>query len=385
MRRTRDPFATYLASFVALGVATGLMGPTLPGLRTQVGAGLRAISFVFVAQSAGYFVGALLGGRGFDRGFGHRLLAGALGGIAVSMLVVAGAGNIAVLCAAFLLLGIASALVDVGGNTLLLWARRAENTASINALHLFFGVGALLAPLLVNRSLSISGQVRLAYEIGAGVAVAAALFVLSRSAPRPVDVAEHARGEAAPPRVLFAVAVFFGLYVGTEVAFAGWIATYSDAVGIGGAGTGALLTALFWGSFTAGRLGAVALGARSRPFPLLLGSCIVSTTAAFALVAGNGAGAVVWPATVVFALGLAPQFATMLAFAGEFVPVTGLATSWFMAASAIGGIAIPWLVGQLFSAFGPGAVPAVVLAGSAVILLWVFGLGRRFAPAPASG
>jgi fucose permease len=175
------------------------------------------------------------------------------------------------------------------------------------------------------------------------------------------------------------------LYVGLEVGFAGWIATYADTVGLGsGSGSGAALTAVFWGAFTFGRLGGIAIAARVRPIALLLGSCTLTVLAAVALVAARGSGAAVWVATIVFAFGLAPQFASMIAFASEHLPLTGGSTSWFLAAAAIGGLTLPWLIGQLFSASGSGALPAVMLAGGAATLAWVIVLDRVLSHAPVS-
>jgi fucose permease len=115
---------------------------------------------------------------------------------------------------------------------------------------------------------------------------------------------------------------------------------------------------------------------------LLLGSCALTVLAAIALVAARGSGAPVWIATIVFALGLAPQFASMIAFASEHLPLTGAATSWFLAASAIGGFTVPWLIGQLLSASGSGALPAVMLVGAVATLAWVVVLDRVLPPAP---
>jgi fucose permease len=86
----------------------------------------------------------------------------------------------------------------------------------------------------------------------------------------------------------------------------------------------------------------------------------------------------------VFALGLAPQFASMMAFANEHLPLTGSATSSFLAASAIGALTVPWLIGQLFSSVGSGALPAVVLVGAAATLAWVFVLDRILPPSPVT-
>ena len=108
----------------------------------------------------------------------------------------------------------------------------------------------------------------------------------------------------------------------------------------------------------------------------------MSVIAAVALVAARGSGAPVWAATVVFAFGLAPQFASMIAFADEHLPLTASATSWFLAAAAIGGLIVPWVIGQLFSGVGSGALPAVTLVGAVVTLAWVLVLDRVLPPAP---
>ena len=84
----RDPGFTYLASFVVLGLALTFVGPVLTTLRDQVGVSTATISVLFGAQSLGYLAGAVLGGRGYDLGFGHRLMAGSLVGAAVAFLVI---------------------------------------------------------------------------------------------------------------------------------------------------------------------------------------------------------------------------------------------------------------------------------------------------------
>ena len=382
MTKPRDPLPAYLSSFIVLGVVLGMLGPALPSLRAQVGASVSGISFVFVAQSAGYLVGAVSGGSLLDRGYGHRLLGSALVLMAVGLLLVSRAHSLALLCGAFVLLGLAIGFAEVGSNTLIVWARNPTSPTMINALHFVFGIGALASPLLVNRSLAARGNVRLAYVGAALACLLAAAVVATRPTPSPVDVAEHARGEIAPRGLLIAVAFFFALYVGIEVGFAGWIATYAQSVHLGGSGAGAALTAVFWGAFTVGRLGAVAIAARVRPVVLLIGACVLSSTAGIALVVARGNGAPVWIATVLFAFGLAPQFASMIAFASEHLPLTGSATSWFLAAAAVGALTVPWIIGQLFSSVGSGALPAVSLAGAGATLAWVLVLERILPPGP---
>ena len=142
----RDPGFTYLASFVVLGLALTFLGPVLTTLRDQVGVSTATISVLFGAQSLGYLAGAVLGGRGYDLGFGHRLMAGSLVGAAVAFFVISVAGSLAVLIVFFVLLGLSGSIVDVGGNALLVWTRGAGVGPMINALHFMFALGALALP-----------------------------------------------------------------------------------------------------------------------------------------------------------------------------------------------------------------------------------------------
>lgn len=56
----------YYGAFIGLGLALASLGPTLPGLAELTGASLSALSTIFVARSAGYLSGAMLGGRLFS-------------------------------------------------------------------------------------------------------------------------------------------------------------------------------------------------------------------------------------------------------------------------------------------------------------------------------
>src|SRR5258706_12529814 len=69
--------AGYFAAFVALGLTTGLLGPTLPGLASQTSASLNAISYLFTARSLGYVLGATSGDGLYVRPDGIRVLGGA--------------------------------------------------------------------------------------------------------------------------------------------------------------------------------------------------------------------------------------------------------------------------------------------------------------------
>jgi len=63
-RGARRPIAATLAyyvGFIALGLTTASLGPTLPGLAEQTQTRLGEISFLFTARSFGYLLGSFCG------------------------------------------------------------------------------------------------------------------------------------------------------------------------------------------------------------------------------------------------------------------------------------------------------------------------------------
>jgi fucose permease len=180
---------------------------------------------------------------------------------------------------------------------------------------------------------------------------------------------------------------FFLLYVGLEIGYAGWIATYSDELGLGsGWATG--LTAAFWAGFLAGRLGMVWRGDDIDTGRVLRGSIAGATVLAVAVAAIGARAIPLLIASVLFGAVIAPQFPTMLAHLHRVVPLTGPVTAWCIGGSAVGGLILPPLIGALLDEVGTSAMPWTVAAASAASAVVVFAIDRwalRFPVVAAGG
>jgi len=148
----QSPVWIYLVGFVVLGCALSMSGPALSHLRDRVGTDDGGISLVFVGSSTGYMIGSFLGGRLLDRGHGHQMWAGCMTTSVVMIVVISQLDRLGTMVVAFIVLGIVCGVGDVSGNSLVLWARPDAPGAALNALHLFFALGALSAPILTNRA-----------------------------------------------------------------------------------------------------------------------------------------------------------------------------------------------------------------------------------------
>jgi fucose permease len=364
----RLPVGAYLLSFLVLGMSVNVLGPALSELRDRADTDLGGIGVLFVGMSCGYIAGPIVAGRWFDRLSPHRVYAVALVAVAAGISTVPSLDTLPTLFSVFVVIGFGAATVDIGANTLLIWELGPQVGRPMNVLHLFFGLGALSAPLAVHVGL------RFACYLTAALCLAFALIVSRSPAPAAPDAADPEHGDTTRPTLII-VSAFFFLYVGLEAGFAGWVHTYAEEIEFSDLAATWLTTA-FWIGFTAGRLGSSAFGRRFRPKSLLTVASGASVAAAGVLVVGDGQTAAVWIGAVLMGVFTAPQFPAMLNYLERRIRMTGSATAWLIGASGLGGLVFPWLIGQWLDVDGPRAVPWAMLL-LAVLTMASFAMSNR--------
>lgn len=354
------PAGCYL-SFAALGLALASLGPALPFLAQATGSGLARISVLFVAQNVGYMAGSYGGGVLYDRARTTRVVGLALFAMAALLAVVPVAPILPVLALAFGALGAVQGAVDVGGNVLILRTPQRGRQVRLNALHAFFGLGALLAPVAMAQSVARTGTVSAGYWALALLALpAAAWMVRLPDPPHTVAPPGAAHGNRRLPLVAVAGACIF-LIVAAEAGFGSWIYTYSVTRGLADKVQAAYLNSVYWGGFALGRVVATAVSLRVRPKALILiglAGCLGGT---LALLLPGGGPASAWTAAACVGFFLSPLFANTLTLTGEVLHISGRVAGVFLVATSLGGLFLPWLVGQLFQPVGPQVLPVALI------------------------
>jgi FHS family Na+ dependent glucose MFS transporter 1 len=372
----------YYAAFIALGFAGAVLGPTLPGLAVHTRAQVSQISFLFTAHALGYLAGSYAGGHLYDRRHlsGNRVMAGMLGIMAVMMCLVPVIPLLWILTAAVLVLGWAEGTLDVGGNTLLVWVHGSKVGPYMNALHFAWGVGAFVAPVFVAQAILRSGDIAWAYWGLAVLMLPPAIWLLRVPSPAMPQMATPEAARHVAGRLLMLVVVFFFLFVGAESSMGGWIASYGIARGLTPANA-AYLASAFWGSFTVARGLSIPM-ARLRPALVLFGDLVACLVGVLSFLIWPESAAALWIGAIVFGFGMAAIFPTTVTLAGSLMPITGRVTGWFFVGSSLGGMTIPWLIGQLFAPVGPQAFPMVVFGATLLasgVLLVVLAYARKMA------
>jgi len=351
----------YYASFIALGLVSASLGPTLPALAENTGSPLSQISILFAARSSGYLTGSLIGGRLYDRISGHPVMSGGLLLMAGMMGVAPLLPQLGMLAGAIFFLGMAEGALDVGGNTLLVWLHQDKVGPFMNGLHFFFGFGAFLSPLIIAWAMPQNGAIVRAYWTLALLQFPAALWLLRLSSPAAPAVPANAPGDRPNGRLVVLIVLFFFLYTGAEVAFGGWIYSYAVGLRLSSHAVAAYLTSAFWGALTVGRLLAVPLAVRFPPHAILLADCIGCLSSLAILLLGSQSLAATFVGTCGVGLSMASIFPAALSLAQGRLRITGQVTGWFFVGASAGGIVLPWLIGQFFESAGPRATMVILL------------------------
>ncbi len=373
--RATQSSLSYYTAYILLGLTGGFLGPVLPFLADQTRTTLADISVIFVACSIGYLIGAFFSGRAFGRWSGNTIITLAILAIAGVMAIMPLALTLATLIVLISVLGLVQSAIDVGANTLILRVHGDHAGPYMNALHFFFGVGALLAPIVVAQVLLHIGIIHWVFWIFAILAIPIAMQAFFSPRPTPL-IKQPVTQRRARVNILLlgSIMILFILYTGAEIGYGNWLFTYVTKSGLGEEATAAYLTSAFWGIFTAGRILGILLAKRIKPHNIIMVDLVGCLISMGLILYFSKSIPMLWMGTELLGLSMASIFPTLMLFADERLHLTSHITSWFIIASSLGGMFLPWLIGQYFDSFGPKATMIIIFSDLTVAFLLFLGL-----------
>ncbi len=369
-------FLTYAVCFVALGAGVAAIGPILPLLADNVGVSIAQISFVFTAQNLGNLIGSVGGGRLFDRFKSHRLMVLALLLVIATLVLIPLIGWFSILLLVLFFFGLGLGTVDVGGNLNLVWTFKSRVTPYMNALHFSFGLGGIVAPLIISI---VMGWTRGSLNWALWSLVIFSLpglagLALLRSPEN--SSGEPQQGQANPEdrKLIVLLILLFFLTVGIQSGYSGWIFTYVTELQIADSAAAAMITSIFWGSLTLGRLLTVPVAKKVPPGKIVLGNCLMTLLVLGLILIWPVQVWMMWVGTAGLGLATSSIFPTLISFAEARMVMTGKVTSLFFLGSSLGMMLLPMLLGQIFEFVSGFAMMLTLFITSFLALLFMIGI-----------
>jgi fucose permease len=356
----------YFGVFLVVGLSFGLVGPSISLLADQTNTSLASVGIVLVTYGFGYVLGTQIFARGYDRGFGNRLIGCALLVAATSFALVPFISMRVVLAIVFLAFGAAVSTSDVGCNTLIVWELKDRVGPRLALMHTMFGVGAILSPLIVRASDEIRGDAAIAYWLAGAAIAAVATIVLLHRAPLDPHLEKRETEVDISKKQIALIVMFFLAYVALEVVFVTWIYTYGIKTGLS-KNESAILTSTYWIGFMLGRFATVFLARKGHGILFIQLGALINI--AVCLVLFLRIDSLLLPCAIIYGVAAAPQFPLMFGFIGNRTSLSGNMTARIVGTAGVSSTTLPWLAGQFLEGVGSWTFPVFLACTAATVLI----------------
>ncbi len=348
-----------------LGVSLTLIGPTLPSLAARSHIALSDAGIFTSLQFAGVILGVLIAGRLLDRVNARNVLIGGLAFAALGLLLLSVVQSLIPALVSIFVLGIGLGALDVAPNVIVAALNPDNGGVAVNILNVFFGIGAVVGPQVVNFALSRS-DFTAAYRLAAlGVALLIPVLLPISVAPPTIHIQQ--RPVIHWERLILFAALLF-TYVGAEAGCGAWIFTQLTQVAQSTAATATIATSLFWGGVTVGRvLASIALRRLSNWQLLYISVGLVAIGTMLILITGHSELLSLISAFLI-GLGCGPIFPTAFVLSTNLYPeARGTISGILIALGNFGAVILPWTQGQIGGGQSGGMI--VILAAAVVMFL----------------
>jgi fucose permease len=372
------------AGIFIFGIVMAILGAILPQLSSLLHLDKARAGNLFFFMNLGMLAASIVFGPLVDR-FGFKIFL-ALSSLLVSLAFVglAFSGSYNPVLVSVIVLGLAGGVINGGSNALINDLHPSRRAAALNFLGIFFGIGAMLIPLIIGSFLHQLG-LRSVILLAAGLSLIPFVLFSVFYFPRPKQPQGFPLKDIkkiASSKLLWLGAFILFFESGNEFSIGGWLSSFLQEKFQFNLNQAALILSGYWFCLMIGRL----------IFPLInrlvKRETIVLFSAALALISVSGL--IISPLkglAVGFALltglGLAAIYPTTLAAIGEQFPsLSGTAFSLAIATGLVGGMISPWLVGLISQHYSLQIALLVPLFSLFIIIVLQSLLIRKMSPAP---
>lgn len=378
--------AMYLG-MLAHGFGMGITGPSMLDLQIKTSSTLDEISFMILGRAAGLGLGSSFNPFILKVVDIQVLLTSSLAAAAVFEVLIPFNYNVWGVVGTFFMNGICVGILETCCNILLvrIWGKQCPSF--IQALYFSFGLGAFISPLFVRPfllpiqegglSLWTPSDVKVQYAyyiIAASFAASSAFFLYvtcchkepnegqtcesgndttsndpDKPTQSPVKTGCNTRNIIFLTCIYFVTAMFMFMYCGIEVSVAQFVTPFVVKSDLHlETKTGALMSSVYWGTFTFFRLATIFyinyIGPRNN---IIMSLLIALLSNAFLVPFGTSIEWCLWVGISLNGIGMSSIFGSVFGYMGTQITLTSALTSIMICSACVGQCVIPLVVSSL--------------------------------------
>lgn len=342
LRATNGNLLLHL-NFLLTGIVMTFLGPMLPLLMSRWAMSDAVAGRLYLTQFVSSMFGMLSSAPLVQRrGYRFTFILGLILMSTGMALLASGPHWRGIIAVA--ILGFGHGITTPAGNLRTADVNPGRSASALNVINAVWGLGAMSSPLLIRLATALKHPAWFLYGVAAGLALLLVAFAAVRFVPDEHSSNERSpTGGLQPSGFLLIVSSLFFIYVGTETAFGGWVATYAHRIGTSSGWE--LAPSFFYGSMLVGRSLAPLALKRLRAITVAQAGLTLALLGGVSLVSARGIS-FVFIGSVLAGLGLASIFPISVSFFPAWFGTSSRAASGpIFAAGNMGGAVLPWVVG----------------------------------------
>jgi len=426
-RQYTETVVIYLG-FLILGLSYGIEGPSLLDLQIAVNTDTATITRVFIGRSLGTLLGSILSGLFLMKADRYVLVGTSCALMGVLCIILPWTVYTSVLSIVLAGKATAGGFLDAAGNLCLLMVWDSDNGPWMQALHLIFAVGASLGPVLdepfMNKKYANSNSTQLldgvcnstsvynqgnytgtiglsypkttdpcvstflshqttniwsAYLISGVLSIIVSVLFLMLYLTKPngnsnkrqndeISSEKNNKRNIMRITLLVFVLLFYICHCTVEIAYQSFIFAYAVENLLWDKESAAMLNTALLISFTFGRGFGILLIKFIRPHILMIidAICLILSVAPLIFFAHHTSA--LWICSVCKGWSISRFFATGVTWLDTHIKIEGVVSAIFMIAGATGDMIGPVVLTSLYSVYGLGSFPYLILVMSCLVL-----------------
>lgn len=368
--RARVVFGLTCLSFLSFGIYSAGLGPVIQELADRIGSTPAAIGIIFTAIYAGSLLTQITSGF-LTTKFGRiTIMTISIFLITLGLLGLVNVKSLGLLVSFCFVIGLGHGGLDMISNLIVSQAYPEKSVAFLNILHLVYGAGSTLGPILVSLFIKYFNY-GLLVEWVAGIMFlvlgVAFLFIPREEKGISSETVKVALVEGKQRKVFANVLVWLlgamlFIVVGTQFSVGSWASIFlTNTTGLNPE-KASMSASLYWMFISIGRVLAIFLSKKLTQMKMLFVSIAGSLVGSILFVISTGAYLPSLISLIVIGLSFGGLYPLLLSFMPKlFGKNVDKAGSIIITSGTVGGMIMPSLAGKILNSISPAAFTWIIL------------------------